>query len=304
MVHKKWPVVIFGICILFIIGLIIFSIVHCDHEWVEATCTEASTCSLCGKTEGEALGHDWKDATCTEPKTCSRCGKTEGEALGHDWKDATCTEPKTCSRCGNTEGEALGHDIEKWKVTKEASCTETGEKQAVCSRCNETVVEEIGKKEHTAGKWKVTKEATLTTKGVRTKSCTECGKELETEEYELTEKEYKEKYKEQCDTTYSYETIARDPDDYIGEYAYFKGEVIQVMESDGVYTLRVNITSGDYYWSDPILVVYTAREGDSRILEDDIVTMYGMLAGDTTYETVLGASVTIPLFYAEYIEQN
>ena len=42
--------------------------------------------------------HDWVDATCTEPKTCSACGETEGAALGHTEETvagtaATCTEP-------------------------------------------------------------------------------------------------------------------------------------------------------------------------------------------------------------------
>lgn len=42
---------------------------------------------------GECTGeHTWIDATCTEPKTCSVCGKTEGEALGHTWGDnSICT---------------------------------------------------------------------------------------------------------------------------------------------------------------------------------------------------------------------
>ena len=39
--------------------------------------------------------HQWQDATCTEPKTCSVCGKTEGEALGHDWD-----ENSKCKRTG------------------------------------------------------------------------------------------------------------------------------------------------------------------------------------------------------------
>jgi len=29
----------------------------CKHEWQDATCTTPTTCTLCGKTEGEALGH-------------------------------------------------------------------------------------------------------------------------------------------------------------------------------------------------------------------------------------------------------
>ena len=52
--------------------------------------------------------HNWADATCTAPKTCTVCGATDGEALGHSFAPATCTAPKTCA-CGATEGEALGH---------------------------------------------------------------------------------------------------------------------------------------------------------------------------------------------------
>ena len=49
-----------------------------DHEWVDANCTTPRTCSLCGETEGEALGHTWVEATCTTPRTCSTCGTTVG----------------------------------------------------------------------------------------------------------------------------------------------------------------------------------------------------------------------------------
>lgn len=90
----------------------------CTHSWQDATCTAPKTCSVCGATEGEALGHKWSDATCTAPKTCSTCKTTEGEALGHDWDDATCTAPKTCA-CGATEGEALGHNYIDGKCNRD-----------------------------------------------------------------------------------------------------------------------------------------------------------------------------------------
>ncbi len=104
------------------------------HDWTDATCTAPKTCETCGETEGEALGHDWADATCTAPKTCETCGETEGEALGHDWADATCTAPKTCETCGETEGEALGHD---WA---DATCTAP----KTCETCGETDGEALG----------------------------------------------------------------------------------------------------------------------------------------------------------------
>lgn len=100
----------------------------CKHEWKEATCTEPSICSLCGKEEGEPRGHSWLDPTCEDPKTCRRCGKTKGEPEGHEWAEATCAEPKTCTVCAATEGKALGHTWEG------GSCTEA----PVCSVCGET----------------------------------------------------------------------------------------------------------------------------------------------------------------------
>ena len=36
--------------------------------------------------------HNWEEATCEEPKTCSICGETEGEALGHTYVDGVCSE--------------------------------------------------------------------------------------------------------------------------------------------------------------------------------------------------------------------
>ena len=53
------------------------------------------------------MGHNWIDATCTVAKTCSICGAVEGEPIGHDWISATYDDPKTCSICGETEGEPL-----------------------------------------------------------------------------------------------------------------------------------------------------------------------------------------------------
>ena len=83
---------------------------RCDHEWQEAKCEQPKTCTLCGETEGEALGHQWQDADCEHPETCSRCGKTRGEALGHsegDWVSsgenflrAEEYLEKKCIRCG------------------------------------------------------------------------------------------------------------------------------------------------------------------------------------------------------------
>ncbi|MDY2628037.1 MAG: hypothetical protein SOW08_06945 [Lachnospiraceae bacterium] len=314
--HKsKWKIAVGAIVVVVgIIAILFASGVICIHKWEDATCTVPQTCSKCGKTKGNALGHKWGDPTCLEPKTCSVCGETEGEALGHkygEWKitkEATCSEEgereKACTVCGWKNYESipkLEHTYGKWKVTKKATCTEEGTQEKTCSACGDVQTESIPKVDHTPGDWEVTKEATATSEGEKSKKCKVCGEVLETKEYTLSPEQIEKQYKEKCDT-YSYNTIARDPDKYKGKYAKFTGEVIQSMEDGDEYTLRVNVTEGRYGYDDTILVSYTLKDGESRILEDDIVTMYGMLFGTYTYETIFGASVTVPLFFAEYVD--
>lgn len=111
-------------------------------------------------------------------------------------------------------------------------------------------------------------------------------------------------YKASCEAV-SYEDIARQPDRYNGRNVVFTGKVIQVQEgswwsSDTIY--RINVTQGEYLWSDTVYVTYKLPEGAPRILEDDIVTFYGICTGTETYTTVLGSSVTIPSVEAQYID--
>ena len=254
-----------------------------------------------------ACKHEWKNATCTKPKTCTKCNETEGEPLGHAWIDATCTEAKTCSRCGLTEGEPLGHQVSEWAVTTEPTCTTKGARTGSCEICHESVTEAIDIIAHTPGDWSVTTEPTEDKPGEKTQYCTVCGAVIATEAYELSAEEIEQQFKDKC-TVYSYETIARDPESYNGTYGCYTGKVIQAMEST-LYglktdTLRINITKTSYSYTDTIYVTYTASTDASRILEDDIVTIWGINKGTTSYETVLGATVTLPMVQAKYLEIN
>lgn len=126
---------------------------------------------------------------------------------------------------------------------------------------------------------------------------------MEKIEPEFTIEDYVNAYKEQC-KEYTYKEIARNPDSVKGEYAKLTGEVIQVLESGTSVTLRVDITKDKYgYYSDTVYVKYTRKsDTEDRILEDDIITIYGKLGGIETYTSVLGAEVSLPKIFAEYIE--
>ena len=74
---------------------------------VAATCTTTgltagSHCAVCGvvikqQNTVPVKSHTWQAADCTHPKTCTVCGTTEGSALGHNYVNGKC------SRCGQAD---------------------------------------------------------------------------------------------------------------------------------------------------------------------------------------------------------
>lgn len=106
-------------------------------------------------------------------------------------------------------------------------------------------------------------------------------------------------YKSEC-RVLPYNDIERNPKNYKGQKAKVTGKVIQAQEGwfDSV-TLRVQDKNNDIWY-----VTYTMGENESRILEKDTVTIYGICDGVETYTTILGGSVTIPSIEAKYIDVN
>lgn len=49
---------------------------ECVHQYADADCVTAKTCTLCGVTRGSALGHDYADGFCT------RCGEEDATYVG------------------------------------------------------------------------------------------------------------------------------------------------------------------------------------------------------------------------------
>ena len=108
------------------------------HSWVEATCTQAKTCTICQATEGSAKGHtpqkiDAVAATCTtagntEGSNCATCKAvlvepTVVEAKGHDYQD------RTCSVCGSLKASEGLNFQQGWNsdyhVAGIGTCTDT-----------------------------------------------------------------------------------------------------------------------------------------------------------------------------------
>lgn len=109
----------------------------------------------------------------------------------------------------------------------------------------------------------------------------------------LSEKDFKAQCKE-----IEFNQVNKNADKYKGEKFKATGQIIQIMEDDNGGQMRLAL--GDYS-SD---VVYVTYEGNNKFVEDDYVTVYGYYDGEYTYESTIGASVTLPKIDAKYIDED
>ncbi|KAF5410639.1 MAG: hypothetical protein U9N46_03080 [Euryarchaeota archaeon] len=90
----------------------------------------------------------------------------------------------------------------------------------------------------------------------------------------------------------SYDDLMRHNDVYVGDIIYYRGEILQVSERrTDTYILRVATKQSTYGYHDDI--IYVNYKGD-RLLEGDLIDIWGKSKGLKTYEAILGNQITIP----------
>jgi len=129
-------------------------------------------------------------------------------------------------------------------------------------------------------------------------------KEKEKKEKEAAEAKAERKAKEEEKKGYeagiTYDQLARNPDDYIGEKVQFQGKVVQVMDGDGTQQIRFAV---DDDYDNMMYAEYDSDIVDSRILEGDMITIMAISNGLLTYESTMGGNITIPSVLIDKIEQ-
>ncbi len=101
--------------------------------------------------------------------------------------------------------------------------------------------------------------------------------------------------------TISYDDLMRNNENYVGEVAYYRGKVVQISEMYGdKYVLRVATKQEPYigYFENVVWINYNGK----RLLEDDIIDVWGKVKGLKTYEAVLGNEITIPEIDSLHVE--
>ncbi len=107
--------------------------------------------------------------------------------------------------------------------------------------------------------------------------------------------------KQGYETGITFSQLARTPDEYVGKKIKLSGKVIQVIEGTSSNNLRIAI---DDDYDQVILVEYFPSIVAQRVLEDDMITIYGVSMGTHTYKSTMGGMITVPYAFVDRIDFN
>ncbi len=117
---------------------------------------------------------------------------------------------------------------------------------------------------------------------------------------QIAEQARKEAAKAEYSPDYTYEQLARNPDTYVGSKVKFTGKVLQAETGDICY-MRLAVNSN---YDTVIFVTYMPDLISFRLLENDIVTIYGTANATYSYEAISRATITLPWIKADMIEMQ
>lgn len=155
----------------------------------------------------------------------------------------------------------------------------------------EKKIKELQGKVDEAAPWFEMTAAEQEKKEAELKAAKEAKEKEEAEKLAAEQKKKEEEEKKGYDTGITYSQLARTPDDYLAKKVKFSGKVVQVMEDGDSIGIRLAV-DGDY--DNIILGTFDSSIISERILEDDYITVYGLSAGIYTYESTMGASISVP----------
>lgn len=97
----------------------------------------------------------------------------------------------------------------------------------------------------------------------------------------------------------TYDTLARTPDEHIGNKVTLSGEIVQVIEGDDASQYRMAV---DQDYDKMVLIEVPTDQLSSRILENDLITIYGVSQGTIDYESTIGGTNTVPAITVDKFE--
>lgn len=131
----------------------------------------------------------------------------------------------------------------------------------------------------------------------------------------ITQKISEQEFKDSCEV-FDYKKIARNPDDYIGKNFKIDVQIFQTVNGgffsgyDKYYKANLKSDDFDYYLGE-MIYLFDEQDKDSasflKILDNDIVMVYGTFEGMVTSENALTKTkdekVALHIYYAELISE-
>lgn len=118
---------------------------------------------------------------------------------------------------------------------------------------------------------------------------------------EAAQKAAQEAEAKKYDTGITWDDMARDSNGKAGSYTRLSGTIIQVMNGDSYNQYRMAVND-DY--DKVVLIQIDTSKLTQNILENDSITVEGMCTGNVSYQTVLGATQTIPSMSVDNYSYN
>lgn len=102
-------------------------------------------------------------------------------------------------------------------------------------------------------------------------------------------------------TTIPYNQLAKNPDNYRGQKVVYRGQIFQIQDSGFGGNMLLAVTDEGYdIWDDNVWVDY---DDSFDSAEDDVVTIYGVVKGEKSYETQIGGETYVPRIKLKYIDE-
>lgn len=124
---------------------------------------------------------------------------------------------------------------------------------------------------------------------------------------EPTPAETKEEFMASCEEP-DYKDLARYPDDNIGKRIKLKVKISQILQgglfdSNEYYRVYTDTSGYDLYLDDEYFMYDERIDDDTKLLQDDIIEVYGEFAGtETVTRALTGTKEDVPSFKAYYID--
>ncbi|MGM9925082.1 MAG: Ig-like domain-containing protein [Bacillus sp. (in: firmicutes)] len=101
--------------------------------------------------------------------------------------------------------------------------------------------------------------------------------------------------------TIEYAQLEKNADKFTGEYAKFRGEIVQIIEDSGYTVIRLAVTQDSWGW-DYNNILWVEYIGTTDFVDGDVVSVYGTMMGSHSYESMAGWQITVPAMLADTIK--